>query len=318
MFLAVSVGRAPFEAGGQPHRRIRLARRAQFERLQRAVQQCAVGGRHDCAERVLEVSDSLGEAGRRAGGDGHHAAQKVGMAVQHLGRGMHDHMDTVLDGPLAGGRGKGTVADRDGPGFRAEPRHERQIDDAQRRVGRRLEPEQVGPVFRHRPFERFRVGKIHEADLVARRGRAHIGKQAVDAAVKVVMGEDGRPGGQGFEQGRRRRQAAREDEGRFRAFQIGEAELQGIAGRVAAAGVVEALAAPDALLHVGRGVIDGRDHRAGERVRLLPDMDGARCESGLIAGKVVGHVLALMLREPVSQPGVEGGPPPVKPAAAGP
>ena len=47
------------------------------------------------------------------------------------------------------------------------------------------------------------------------------------------------------------------------------------AGRVGGARVVVALVLADLLLHVGRGLVDRRDHGAGGRVRVLARVDGS-------------------------------------------
>ena len=72
--------------------------------------------------------------------------------------------------------------------------------------------------------------------------------------------------------------------------------LEGGAGRVGGAAVLVAAAQPaDAVLLVGRGRVDRRDHRAGHRVGLVARMDGAGLEAGLVS-VLLGHPTRLLRR----------------------
>ena len=76
-----------------------------------------------------------------------------------------------------------------------------------------------------------------------------------------------------------RRQAAGEGERVLAALERGEAPLQGVAGRVARARVLETLVFARTLLHVGGGQVHGRHHRAGGRVGPLAGVDGEGLEA---------------------------------------
>ena len=84
-------------------------------------------------------------------------------------------------------------------------------------------------------------------------------------------------------------EAAGEREAALPLLERRERALERGAGRVGAAAVLVAAAQPaDAVLLVGAGRVDGRDHRAGGRVGLVAGMDGAGLEAGL-AAMVLGH-----------------------------
>src|SRR5205807_276724 len=76
--------------------------------------------------------------------------------------------------------------------------------------------------------------------------------------------------------------AAGEGETEAAIVQRRQACLEGSAGRVGRARVVVALVHPDFGLRVGAGLVDGHDDRAGGRIGLLADVDGA-------GGETVGH-----------------------------
>src|SRR5690606_36529770 len=67
--------------------------------------------------------------------------------------------------------------------------------------------------------------------------------------------------------------------------------------RVAAGPVLVAATQPaEAVVVEGRDLVDGRDHRAGRRVRVLAGVDGPRREAGgapVGRGRKVGHALML-------------------------
>jgi hypothetical protein len=117
----------------------------------------------------------------------------------------------------------------------------------------------------------------------------HLVDQPERAAVGVVRDEDVVAGAQHRAEGRvGRAHAGREGAGVPAALQRGEALLQGRPGRVAGAGVlVPAPQAADAVLRVGGGRVDGRDHRAGGRVGFLTCVDCPGREA--VVGGAVRH-----------------------------
>ena len=117
------------------------------------------------------------------------------------------------------------------------------------------------------PAER-RAHALEQPAACRRRGRRRR-RCARRASSSVEHGRDrGQPGGEG-EAGRA-------------AFEIGDAALEGHAGRVLRARVFVALVDARALLRVGRGGVDRHHHRAGGRVGLLAGMDAAGGEGELV------------------------------------
>ena len=68
--------------------------------------------------------------------------------------------------------------------------HRRDVDDLEQRVGRRLEPDQAGPLGQGLPQRVGAGGEVDEARLDARAGPAHALEIAVRAAVDVVADDD--------------------------------------------------------------------------------------------------------------------------------
>ena len=143
----------------------------------------------------------------------------------------------------------------------------RDVDQPQRRIGRRLDPDQL------------RVGRTRglSSALVLRRSTklksrfarapAHALEQAERAAVQVVHRDDVAAGVDQLEQRAGRRHAGGEREAVRAAFEIGDAALPRAARRVVRARIVVALVHARARLRVGRGRVDRRHHRAGRRIR---------------------------------------------------
>ena len=78
-------------------------------------------------------------------------------------------------------------------------------------------------------------------------------------------------------------QAGGEREAALPLLERGDAALEGGAGGVGGAAVLVAAAQPaDAVLLVGAGRVDRRDHRSGHRVGLVAGVDRTRLEAGLV------------------------------------
>src|SRR5690606_36739755 len=110
------------------------------------------------------------------------------------------------------------------------------------------------------------------------------------AAVDVVHADDVAAAVQRVQHGGGRGQAAGEGEAAASAFQGRHAALIGEAGRVVAAAVFETLVHARAGLHVGRGGVDRRHHRARARVGGLAGVDGPGAQAVFL---VFAHVLSL-------------------------
>src|SRR5690606_25337414 len=126
-----------------------------------------------------------------------------------------------------------------------------------------------------------------EAEVQAGAAPAHPLEQAEGAAVDVVHADDVAAAVQRVQHGGGGGKAAGEGEAAAAAFQGGDAALVGEAGRVVAAAVLEALVHARAGLHVGRGGVDRRHHRARARVGGLAGVDGPGAQAVLF---VFAHV----------------------------
>ena len=111
---------------------------AQRQRLQAAQREEAVERAADRADGVLQEPDLLGELRVRRHRD---AADHVGVAVQILGRRVHDDVGAELERPLHPRARERVVDDREDAALARELRHLRDIDQPQRRIGRRLDPD---------------------------------------------------------------------------------------------------------------------------------------------------------------------------------
>ena len=120
----------------------------------------------------------------------------------------------------------------------------------------------------------------------------HLVEQAERAAVGVAGDEHAvaRPA-QRADQAVLGGHAGRERERPRAVLQRGQAGLQRGPGGVRGARVlVAAPRAADAVLLVGRGLVDRRDHRAGDRVRVLSRVDRQRLEAQLLRSRAFrGH-----------------------------
>ena len=146
------------------------------------------------------------------------------------------------------------------------------VDDVQRRVRRRLEPDEPRALLQ----VLFQAGR----QLLGRKKReavalrlVHLREHAVDAAVHVVDRDDVVARRQQVHERRRRAEARRERPAVGGALERRDALLQRGARRVRDAGVVVSLVDTDRLLHVGRGLVDRRGESSRRRVRLLPLVD---------------------------------------------
>ncbi len=109
--------------------------------------------------------------------------------------------------------------------------------------------------------DRIQIAQVHEVDLEPLL-RHDAGEQAIGAAVQVVVDEQVVAGREQHQERRLGGHAGGEGEAEFAAFERGQAVLQGLAGGVAAARVVERTGLVDAFEGEGRGLVDRRHHRA--------------------------------------------------------
>ena len=156
------------------------------------------------------------------------------------------------------------------------------VADVEQRVGRRLDPDQPGLAGPDRGPHRVEVGD--RGGVVPQPPRVRdLGEEPVGAAVRVV-GDDhvvARPA-QRPQQGVLGREPAGEREAALALLERGDVALERGAGGVGGAAVLVAAAqAADAVLLVGAGRVDRRDHRPGRRVGLVAGVDRTRLEAGL-------------------------------------
>ena len=183
-----------------------------------------------------------------------------------LGGGVDHHVGAELERLLAQRRGEDVVDEHLGAGGMGDLRHRGDVDQVERRVGRRLQEHRPG-VRPHRRLPGREVAAFDEGggDAVARQ----------DGAEDDEAGAEQRPAGhdmvaaaQMAEQGgEHARHAAGGDVAALRPFQQGQARLQHLQRRVAVAGIDEAgLVAGEARLGRRRAVIDearGQEDRLG-------------------------------------------------------
>lgn len=131
--------------------------------------------------------------------------------------------------------------------------------------------------------------KIHEIHIVRGGNWSDAGQQPIDTAVEIVMGQYGRTGRKRLQQccgGLQARSGKRMPLLRPRDRQGSVRDHFWSDCRFAYS---RTLARSYAILHVGRCMIDRRNHGSGQRVRFLTDMDRTCCKTGLIARRVSGQ-----------------------------
>ena len=185
---------------------------------------------------------------------------------------MDDHIDPELDRPLGHRGGEGIITDGQNAAPPGEFGHRLEIDDPQQRIGRRLEPDHPRLVA-YGFFERLGAGQIGVSEAQPRRAFANIGEQAVGAAVQIVESDHVIAGIEKLQNRGRSRHPRGEGVAGGAAFEIGDAALEGHAGRILAARIFIALVDARALLDVGRSGVDRRHDGAGRRIRRLPGVD---------------------------------------------
>ena len=196
-------------------------------------------------------------------------------------------------GALAVGRGEGVVGHRDEVVLAAQFGNALKVHHFQKGIGRGFHPQHPGV----RPNGRFHLGEIREVDegkAVACRAAAHVLKDPVGAAIKIIARHNMGAGIQELQDRTRGGHAGGGAEAGDAVFQIGHTIFQGPAGRVAGSGILIALMFTRALLHIGRGGIDGGHDGAGHGIWALAGMDGAGGEALAV---LFGHgVLSLTFR----------------------
>ena len=151
-------------------------------------------------------------------------------------------------------------------------RHAGNVGEHHQRIARRLDVHELR-VRLHRRFDGGQVAGVDVLDLDA--VAAHdLVEEADGAGIHVARADDVVAGAQHGHQRRDGRHAGGEGVAAGAAFERGQRRLQPVARGVAGARVVPAAVAADAGEFKGRGKVNGHIHRARQRVRVLPGMDG--------------------------------------------
>src|SRR5829696_7089268 len=207
------------------------------------------------------------------------------MPVEIFGRRVHNEIEPELQRALHVGTCEGVVGREPGrmlaAGLPDDPGDRLEVAQLQQRVRRRLDPDElgVGPKGRAHGVE---VGEVDIGDGEPGRSPPHPLEKAPRAAIEIVRGDDMGAVVERVEHRRGRGEPGAEGEAGRAAFEVGDAALEGHAGRVLRARVFVALVDARTLLRVGRGGVDRHHHGAGGRVRLLAGMDAAGVEGELV------------------------------------
>ena len=253
---------------------VAVALHADGQRLHAAEDEPAVERSRHRAEGLLQEPEALGDG--RIVGRGE-PADHVGMPAEVLRGRVDDDVGAQLVGALEK-RGRERRVDDDHRADRVRGLGGLlDVDQVQERVRRRLQPDDARGVVEVllQPGLDLRSGE--ERELVALR-LVDLGEHPVRAAVDVVHGDDAVARLEQVHDRRRRAEARRVREPVVGALERREAGLERRPRRVPRARVVVALVHPDVVLEEGRRLVDGRDHRPGRRVGLLPVVNRPRLE----------------------------------------
>ena len=121
------------------------------------------------------------------------AADHVRVAVQILGRRMHDDVEAELERPLHPGARERVVGDGNDVARAAKLRDRCEIGQLQQRIARRFDPDhfRLGP---QRGGQLVDIRHVDERERMPRAALAHPLEQSERAAVQIVAGNDVRAG----------------------------------------------------------------------------------------------------------------------------
>jgi hypothetical protein len=251
---------------------------AQGEGLGAAQDEPRVERAEDRAGRVLHEPQPLDVLVARRHD---HAAHAVRVPVQVLRRAVDDEVGAEREGALQRRAREGVVHDEAHAARARDLGGAGDVGHAEHRVGRCLDEDHLR-LGAQRLDEAVGHGRVHPAErqAVARQDAL---EQPEGAAVGVVGHDDViaglQEGGDGVDRGH----ARRERERRPPALDRGEVGLERAARRVLRPRVLVALVPAQLVLHVGRGLEDGRDDRAGARVGRLSGVDAHGVEARGVA-----------------------------------
>src|SRR2546430_16757508 len=133
------------------------------------------------------------------------------MPIQILGRGMNNNIETELEWPLDPRRRERVVGYRKNFLFARDLRDRFKIDDFEKRIAGRLDPNH-SRVFLDRFFEARRVGKIDISEFETGRLLSDFVKKSKRAAIEIVADDDVRTALEQIENRRHCRESGRETE----------------------------------------------------------------------------------------------------------
>src|SRR5664280_816823 len=224
------------------------------------------------------------EPGNRDGLGRHdRAADDVTVTAAVLRGRVHDDVSAEGKGLLEVRRGERVVHGQDRAGLVSHGRKRTNVGNSQQRVGRRLDPYDLGLTRSDRGTHRLDVGDpcdrvLHPPWTVSYthlRVRAAIGIAGDD---DMVTGFEQRPDHRVLPS-----QTRGERETAATTLERRQTPLQRGAGRVGRTAVlIAAPKAADSVLFVGRDLVDRRHDGPGCKVRLLPRMDRAGVESSVV------------------------------------
>ena len=267
-------GRVPVEELGDLPGVLGVLAHAHRERLDPAQDEPRVEGAGDGAERLLQEVEAFRQ---RVVVRRDEPADRVAVAAEVLRRRVDDDVGAELERLLQVGRRERVVDDEQRADSVSGVRGLANVDDVQRRVGRRLDPDELDLVVEVGREVVVELGRGHVREAVALR-LVDLGGHPVDAAVDIGDQNDALARVHEVHQRGRRAEPRAERDAVLRVLEARERDLERRAGRIGDARVVVALVHADRLLHVRGGLVDGRDDGAGRRVGLLPGMDRARLE----------------------------------------
>src|SRR5919199_1615102 len=195
------------------------------------------------------------------------------MPAQVLGRAVVDDVGAQLERTLAVRAGERVVDGHQDVALVRQLGHGGDIDQLEQRVGRAFKPDQFRALL-ERGLDVVRARSIHKCETQPG-PLEHAMEQSERAAVHIVRGDDVVARLEQMQQRVFGGHATGKGQPEAATVERGEAGFERRAGWIGRARVVVALVDADFGLRVRAGLVDRHDDRAGSRVRVLPDVNGA-------------------------------------------
>jgi hypothetical protein len=282
----VAHGRVTGQEVGDPLGVVAMAIHPYAQRLQPAMSEEGIERAGDCAHGVLMEGDLLGQV-EISYDQG--APDDVGVTADVFRRRMHHDVGTERQRLLEIGSREGVVDDQQGSAVVGSVGQCLDVTEVEQRVGGGLDPHQGGDTrLDRRPHC---VDVTHRRRIVLDPPRlGDLVEEPERSAVRIVGQHHVVPRtAQCADQGVLGRQSTREREAALALLDRRQCALERRPRRVGGAAVfIAAPQASDTVLFVGRRREDRRDHRTRGGVRLIPGVDRAGVEAGLVAVLCVG------------------------------